>query len=150
MGRCCRAEAGKAASNVVRPCQFQLGHLGVSERFLGSRIADVCSSLFHSFILMVRFLNRIIQPNTPYRFLTLEDSICQVGGFYHISTIIPSCVGVMQTFVYGRSQCDHGHFQASRMLLGRILIYLHQEICRRNAFVQECEPPKSIIQKSTY
>ncbi|KAF8803040.1 hypothetical protein BYT27DRAFT_7110605 [Phlegmacium glaucopus] len=79
----------------------------------------------------------IIPPNRPYRFFALENSICQGGGFYHVSTIIPSCVGVMQTFIYGNFLSDHSHFQASRMLLGRILMYFHQEICQRKALDDE-------------
>ncbi|KAF8803056.1 hypothetical protein BYT27DRAFT_7110602 [Phlegmacium glaucopus] len=70
----------------------------------------------------------IIQPETPYRFLTLDHLIIKGGGFYHMSTIMQSCIGAMKSFVYGTSLCDPGHFQASRTMLGRILMHLFQEI----------------------
>jgi len=75
----------------------------------------------------VNSCSRILRPNTPYRVLTVQSSIYAGGLFYNISNITESCIGVMQSFIGASTLHRSGTFQSSRLLLARMLIYLHQQ-----------------------
>lgn len=70
---------------------------------------------------------RILQPNTPYRILTVKSAICAGGLFYCMSNITESCIGVFQSFLSLSTPPDPMSFKASHLLLSRILIYMHKK-----------------------
>ena len=70
---------------------------------------------------------RILRPNTPYRMLTIENTICAGGLFYSMMNITESCIGVFQSFLSRSTPHEPASFKASNPLLSRMLIYLHQQ-----------------------
>jgi hypothetical protein len=78
--------------------------------------------VFHS--VTYNIICSILRPNTPYRVLAVQHTICAGGVFYSTSNLTESCIGVLQSFV---STSDKSFFRASRLLLSRILIYIHQQ-----------------------
>ncbi|KAF8803036.1 hypothetical protein BYT27DRAFT_7005916, partial [Phlegmacium glaucopus] len=66
-------------------------------------------------------------PNTPYRVLTVQSTICTGGLFYSMSNITESCIGVLQSFLSSSTPQEPASFKASRLLLSRMLIYIHQQ-----------------------
>jgi hypothetical protein len=70
---------------------------------------------------------RILRPNTPYRMLTVQSTICAGGLFYCMSNITESCIGVFQSFLSISTPQDPASFKASRLLLSRMLIYMHKK-----------------------
>ena len=75
---------------------------------------------------------RILRPNTPYRVLSIDSTILSGGLFYSFSNITQSCIGVYQSFLAASNSHQPGVFKTSRLLLSRMLIYIHQQ------FVLEC------------
>ncbi|KAF8233615.1 hypothetical protein L208DRAFT_1008229, partial [Tricholoma matsutake] len=78
-------------------------------------------------VLLTPGVRLILHPNTPYRILTVKSSTYAGRLFYSLSTITESCIGVLQSFVGTSLSCEPGLFQSSRLLLARMLIYLHQQ-----------------------
>ena len=74
---------------------------------------------------------RILRPNTSCLVLAIDSTILSGGLFYRISNIIQSCIGALQSFLIASNSYQPGVFKTSRLLLSRILIYIHQQ------FVQE-------------
>jgi hypothetical protein len=70
---------------------------------------------------------RILRPNTPYRVLTIQSSIYAGGLFYNTSSITQSCIGLLQSFIGPSTPYEPGLFKASRLLLARMLIHIHQQ-----------------------
>lgn len=70
---------------------------------------------------------RILRPNTPYRVLAVENTVLSGGLFYSISNINQSCIGVFQSFLSVKNSHQPGLFKTSRLLLSRMLIYIHQQ-----------------------
>ena len=74
-------------------------------------------------------------PNVAHAVFTLEDSICHGGHFYSIPMILRSVVGMIHTFVRDDDLTNTNHTPASRMLLRRILYYLHQVFIEKGTIV---------------
>lgn len=75
----------------------------------------------------LKVYSRLLRPNTPYRVLTVQSSIYVGGLFYSISSITESCIGALQSFISASTPSELGPFKACRLLLARILIYIHQQ-----------------------
>lgn len=78
-------------------------------------------------ICLLNLRSRVLQPNTPYRVLAVQSSIYAGGLFYSISNITDSCIGVLQSFLSTSTPRELGLFKTSRLLLARMLIYIHQQ-----------------------
>lgn len=77
--------------------------------------------------------NSFIRPNTPYRVLTLGNTIYSGGGFYSMSCMIDSCAGILQNFVRRSIYREEDHSAAYMQLVQRIIVYLHQMYVVHNA-----------------
>jgi hypothetical protein len=71
--------------------------------------------------------SRILMPNTPYRVLSVDSTILSGGLFYSLPNITESCIGVLQTFLAPSNSHQPKIFRTSRLLLSRMLIYIHQQ-----------------------
>lgn len=81
---------------------------------------------------------RILRPNTPYRLLNIDSTILSGGLFYSFSNIAQSCIGVFQSFLAASKSHQPGVFKTSRLLLCRMLIYIHRE------FVLDQDPDQKL------
>jgi hypothetical protein len=77
---------------------------------------------------------RILQPDTPYRILSIDNTITTGGMFFSMGTITASCIGMMQSFVGGTATSEDDHSTASRTILSRILIHIHQQWVKWEVF----------------
>lgn len=93
-------------------------------------------------ICLLNLRSRVLQPNTPYRVLAVQSSIYAGGLFYSISNITDSCIGVLQSFLSASTPRELGLFETYRVLLARMLMYIHQQ------FVLEAITEKSPSQNS--
>lgn len=59
--------------------------------------------------------------------LAIQDAICTGGLFYSMLNITESCIGVFQSFLCIVEPEDATPFAASRLLLSRLLIFIHQQ-----------------------
>jgi hypothetical protein len=66
--------------------------------------------------------------------LTIQSSICNGGLFYSLSNLTESCIGVFRSFLSTSTPHELSSFKASRLLLSRLLIYLHQQYVLENVF----------------
>lgn len=71
---------------------------------------------------------RILRPNTPYRLFSVESALCAGGLFYSTSNITQSCIGVLQSFLNTSTPREPGIFKTSRLLLARMLVYIHKQL----------------------
>jgi hypothetical protein len=70
---------------------------------------------------------RILRPNTQYRAFAIKDSIRAGGLFYSMSHVTESCIGVFHSFLSISTTQELSSFNASHLLLSRMLIYVHKK-----------------------
>jgi hypothetical protein len=73
---------------------------------------------------------RIMGPNTLHYVVTPESAICHGGHAYATSTISQSIYGIFYTFVASSVVTKTEHTWASRLLLQRLVIYIHDHVVR--------------------
>jgi hypothetical protein len=66
-----------------------------------------------------------MKPGTPHAVVTFEASICHGGHFYAMSTICATVYGIMHTLVGSNILTNAEHTMDSRMLLRRLVSYVH-------------------------
>jgi hypothetical protein len=81
---------------------------------------------------------RIMRPNTPHMVYTLESAICHGGHFYSISTIRDSVYGIYRTFSASGLLTNTEHTKDARLLLRRLVAFLHYIFVRRQ--FDPCRP----------
>ncbi|KAH6907044.1 hypothetical protein BKA70DRAFT_1428552 [Coprinopsis sp. MPI-PUGE-AT-0042] len=79
-------------------------------------------------VVLKRGMRLVMAPNVPHAVWTLADSICHSSHFYSIAMLLPSVVGIVHTFIRDDDLTNTNHTPASRMLLRRILHFLHQAL----------------------
>lgn len=71
-----------------------------------------------------------MRPNTPHYVLTPKAAICHGGHFYAMSTIRDTVFGVFHMFALSKSITNTEHFDASHLLLQRLIVYAHRVLVR--------------------
>jgi hypothetical protein len=79
-----------------------------------------------------------MRPNTPHLVYTPEAAICHGGHFYSTSTIRHTVFGIYHTFSASRLLTNTEHTKHARLLLRRIITYIHYVFVRRR--FQPTEP----------
>ena len=69
---------------------------------------------------------RILGPNQPYRVLAIENTIYCGGGFYAMHLMELSCLGMLQSFIFGHLFYEDDHTAAYRLLLRRMITFMHE------------------------
>jgi len=72
-----------------------------------------------------------MKPNTPHRVYTIKSAICHGGHFYCMSTIRESTYGILHHFAASSFLTNTQHTADSRLLLRRIVVYIHYIFVRR-------------------
>lgn len=99
----------------------------------------VYSQILTFFVSPLAISARILRPNTPHFRATLTSTITRGGYFYAMGTMVNTFVGILQAFVHGPKITNNYHVPASRQLLGRIMIGIHQICVKSDAWV-DCKP----------
>lgn len=73
---------------------------------------------------------RYMRPNTPHYVLTPEAAICYGGHFYATSTIRETVFGVFHMFALSKAITNTEHSRDSRLLLRRLIVYIHHVLVR--------------------
>jgi hypothetical protein len=71
-----------------------------------------------------------MRPNTPHYVVTPKAAICHGGHFYATSTIRDTVYGVFHMFALSKSITNTEHYEASRILLRRLIVYAHHVLVR--------------------
>jgi hypothetical protein len=58
--------------------------------------------------------------------LALEDAIYCGGGFYAMQVMEMSCLGILQSFIYGHIFHEGDHTAAYRLLLRRMVTFMYE------------------------
>lgn len=69
-----------------------------------------------------------MRPNTPHFVITPESAICYGGHAYATSTLSASVHGIFHTFIASSVVTNTEHTRASRLLLQRLIIYIHDTL----------------------
>jgi hypothetical protein len=69
-----------------------------------------------------------MRPNTPHFVITPESAICNGGHAYATSTLSASVHGIFHTFVASSIVTNTEHTRASRLLLQRLTIHIHDSL----------------------
>ena len=71
-----------------------------------------------------------MRPNTPHFVLTPKAAICHGGHFYATSTIRETVFGVFHMFSLSKAITNTEHSLDSRLLLQRLIAYIHHTLVR--------------------
>jgi hypothetical protein len=88
-------------------------------------------AIFQSLMRRCSQYTRIMRPNTPHLVYTMESAICHGGHFYCMSTIRDSIFGIFHTFSASSLLTNTEHTKDARLLLRRIVTYIHYVFVRR-------------------
>ncbi|KAH6918234.1 hypothetical protein BKA70DRAFT_1036121, partial [Coprinopsis sp. MPI-PUGE-AT-0042] len=101
-----------------------------SKRFAGGKYPN--SQWIYEAVVLGPNTRLVMAPHTPHAVWTMEDAICHGGHFYSISTLSQTVVGMIHTFVRDEDLTNTSHTAASRLLLRRIVHFLHQAFVLKN------------------